>query len=112
MKIFFSFFIENGGWSEWIHSSDEECFLQNDEWVKPKKRTCSNPEPKYGGICHQENNLLNVTLENCEPSKYMYYNFYVGILKKHRILKRKYHRTLQDICKWHDMCLKVSVNRF
>ena len=38
----------NGEWSAW--SEYGSCFEDDDEWwYKTKSRTCSNPEPKFGG---------------------------------------------------------------
>jgi hypothetical protein len=42
--------VENGDWSVWIISEDVNCTQNNQgNWTKPRTRTCTNPEPKYGG---------------------------------------------------------------
>lgn len=37
----------NGGWSSW--SSWSQCSRDCSRGIRSRKRTCSNPEPKYGG---------------------------------------------------------------
>ena len=41
-------------------------------WKKPSYRFCSSPQPKFGGICPEdENGITNVTAVECtNPSKY------------------------------------------
>ncbi|KAA8580828.1 hypothetical protein FQN60_013786, partial [Etheostoma spectabile] len=37
----------NGAWSSW--SSWSQCSRDCSRGIRSRKRTCSNPEPKYGG---------------------------------------------------------------
>ena len=60
--------IESGGWSEWKISNDDQCCLKDEKWIKPKTRTCTNPEPKYGGKCLEEDGVMNISNVDCEPS--------------------------------------------
>ena len=41
-------------------------------WKKPSYRFCSSPQPKFGGICPEdENGITNVTAVECtNPSKF------------------------------------------
>ena len=44
----------HGEWSEWS-VSDDQCTLEEGSWTRPRTRTCTNPEPKYGGEnCHAD----------------------------------------------------------
>jgi hypothetical protein len=66
---FFWFLVENGDWSVWIISDDINC-TQNDQgyWTTTSKRTCTNPEPKYGGSCLSDiNGTFSESTVDCEP---------------------------------------------
>ena len=71
-NFFFQFSV-NGGWSDWIEESDEKCFESNGSWMKPRSRTCTNPEALYGGIClEDENGVFNESLTECLPSEFYF----------------------------------------
>lgn len=60
----------NGGWSSW--SSWSQCSRDCSRGIRSRKRTCSNPEPKYGGqTClgpaqeYQECNITPCPGEKC-----------------------------------------------
>lgn len=60
----------NGGWSSW--SSWSQCSRDCSRGIRSRKRTCSNPEPRYGGqTClgpAQEYQECNIT--PCPGKKY------------------------------------------
>ncbi len=41
----------NGGWTSWTPANDEDCSYKSatGSWTKPRSRSCTNPEPEYGG---------------------------------------------------------------
>ncbi|XP_017324454.1 properdin isoform X1 [Ictalurus punctatus] len=51
---------ENGAWSEW--SPWQPCSVTCEKGLKKRKRTCSNPPPKCGGVCHGNSEET----ENCD----------------------------------------------
>ena len=73
LVIFFFQLSVDGGWSDWIEESDDNCFESNGSWMKPRSRTCTNPEPLYGGIClEDESGVFNESFIECSPSEFWF----------------------------------------
>ena len=59
----FDFDVVDGKWSSWI-SSDEDCLLEEGNWMKPAFRRCDSPPPLFGGnLCQGQNQ----TKLECQP---------------------------------------------
>jgi hypothetical protein len=42
----------NGNWTQWTNWTDcSDYHLTNSSWYQYRDRNCSNPEPRYNGIC-------------------------------------------------------------
>ena len=65
--------LEHGSWSQWT-DWDSECQksdVDSNVWRKSRTRTCTDPEPKYGG--DDCNGIATESIE-CDPS--MYFQFF------------------------------------
>ena len=61
--------LEHGSWSQWT-DWDSECQksdVDSNVWRKSRTRTCTDPEPKYGG--DDCNGIATKSIE-CDPSMY------------------------------------------
>jgi hypothetical protein len=61
----------DGGWTEWITLNDT-CIQIDDIsiWGKPKYRSCSQPQPKWGGNeCNSSIGFTENSFDLCPPDK-------------------------------------------
>lgn len=101
----------NGGWSSW--SSWSQCSRDCSRGIRSRKRTCSNPEPKYGGqTClgqAQEYQECNIT--PCPGKKmHTYKNGTCSFkLQRHSVHRHHWHnrqrthRVTNDYCTWPEV---------
>ena len=74
MYQYILFVVVNGDWSEW--SEWEECNVSCGGGNKTRNRTCTEPEPQYGGD-HCSGHDTNYTSCNDHPCPSMYYSLHL-----------------------------------
>lgn len=82
----------NGGWSSW--SSWSQCSRDCSRGIRSRKRTCSNPEPKYGGqTClgpaqeYQECNITPCPGKTCTHMVILQYEPIFDLAMAHNVQK-------------------------
>ena len=55
----------NGNWSDFGNWSS--CYMEDEKWNQKADRNCSNPLPKYGGKCLQDDFGGSTITKECLP---------------------------------------------